>query len=224
MRSIYKCIQILGLTRWQITFVGQIRNISTQTTNTTYKLDDGTGTVEVKQWNDADAINAMEMDESKPKLAENIYARVWGRMMKPLNNRRHVGSHVIRPIKDLNEVQCHLLEATTVHLYHTRGPPGSAQGKGGATNGDYGQQQAGYGAGDGAMGGLGAQANLSPPARRVLQCLQTVEQSNEGLHMHDIAQRLQMDMADVMKGGDELLAQSLIFATVDDSTWAPFNV
>ena len=154
------------------------------------------------------------MDDSKPKLAENAYARVWGRMMKPLNNRRHVGSHVIRPIKDLNELQCHLLEATMVHLYHTRGPPGSAQSKGAMTNGD-----------DGGTAGLGAQgSNLSPQARKVLQCLQTAEQSNEGLHKQEVALRLQMDMADVEKGGAELLAQSLIFETVDENTWAPFNL
>ena len=39
----------------QITFVGQIRTISTQATNITYKLDDGTGLIEVKQWIDSDA-------------------------------------------------------------------------------------------------------------------------------------------------------------------------
>ena len=81
--------------------MGQIRNISTQTTNITYKLDDGTGTIEVKQWIDADASMDTTSDStiSKPKLIENEWARVWGRL-KAFNNKRHVGAHVIRPISD----------------------------------------------------------------------------------------------------------------------------
>ncbi|KAF2238969.1 replication protein A, subunit RPA32 [Viridothelium virens] len=206
-------LKIDGTEASHVTFVGQIRNVSTQATNITYKFDDGTGTVEVKQWIDADAGNAMEMDDSKPKLVENTYARVWGRM-KAFNTRRHVGSHAIRPIANMNEVQCHLLEATVAHLHITRGPPESARPQGATINGDVAQRNAGYAG----TGGLGS---LSPHARRIMQCLQTVEQSNEGLHMHDIAQRLQMDMADVGKGGDELLAQGMIYTTVDDNTWAP---
>ena len=163
----------------------------------------------------------MEMDDSKPKLVENKYARVWGKM-RPFNNRRHIGSHAIRPITDLNELQCHLLEATRVHLEYTRGPPESissndAGAKGGGTN-----QQSGYGASDSGTLGLGQyHSNLSYNAKRIMQCLQTVEQSNEGLHMHDIAQRLQMDTADVGKGADELLGAGAIYTTVDDNTWAP---
>ncbi|KAI9667469.1 MAG: replication factor A protein 2 [Bathelium mastoideum] len=204
----------------QVTFIGQIRNVSTQHTNITYKMDDGTGTVEVKQWVDSDTTNAMETDDSKPKLIENSYARVWGRL-KPFNNRRHVGSHIIRPVTNLDEVQCHLLEATYVHLCYTKGTPDAASSKGAATNGSLAEQQTGYGAGDGGMGNLGQQTNLSNNARKIMHCLQTVEQSNEGLHMHDIAQRLHMDMADVGKGGDELLGQGMIYTTVDDNTWAP---
>ena len=177
--------------------------------------------MEVKQWIDADVGTAMEVDGMKPGLTENSYARVWGKI-KSFNNRLHVGSHIIRPVTNLNEVQCHLLEATMVHLHFTKGPPESVQPKGATTNGDHAQQNAGYGATSGAMGGYGQQSsNLSQHAKRIMQCLQTVEQSNEGLHMHDIAQRLRMDMADVGKGGDELLAEGMIYTTVDDNTWAP---
>ncbi|KAI9864497.1 MAG: replication factor A protein 2, partial [Pleopsidium flavum] len=85
--------KIDGIEITQITFIGQIRNISTQTTNITYKLDDGTGTIEVKQWIDSDATTALDTtnnnsDNPKPKLIENAYARVWGRL-KAFNNKRH---------------------------------------------------------------------------------------------------------------------------------------
>lgn len=197
----------------QITFVGQIRSISTQTTNITYKVDDGTGIVEVKQWIDAEAQNdSMDMD-SKSKLAEDVYCRVWGRL-KAFNNKRHVGAHVIRPITDLNEVNYHLLEATAVHLHFSRGPP-SAQGGPGQknTNGmDVGQQ--GH---DG--GSANALQHMSQHARKVLQALKQTD-SNEGLHVQMIASSMAIPTNDVYKGVEELLGKGIIFTTVDDHTWA----
>ncbi|KAK5162653.1 hypothetical protein LTR04_003152 [Oleoguttula sp. CCFEE 6159] len=205
----------------QVTFVGQIRNISTQTTNITYKLDDGTGTVEVKQWIDSDATSAMDTtDDSKPKLAENAYARVLGRL-KAFNNKRHVGAHVIKPINDYNEIQCHLLGATVVHLHFTRGPPQSLN-KGGAANGAYGQQDGGAAGGD--YGGGPLPNTLSGAARKVYNLLKTAPQTNEGLQAQVIAVQLNMPTADVVKAGDDLVGQGLIYTTVDEHTWAVLDV
>ena len=204
----------------QISFVGQIRNISTQTTNITYKLDDGTGTIEVKQWIDADA-TSMDVDgttTSKPKLLENEWAHVWGRL-KAFNNKRHVGAHVIRPITDKMEIQYHLLESTYVHLYFTRGDLSTIKQENGANNKQ--QNQAGYGgAGGGDMSMGKPMPSLSVNARRVVQTLKTSPQSNEGLHVQNIASIAGMNVADVLKAGDELMEHSMVFTTVDDETWA----
>ncbi len=207
-----------------MTFVGQIRNISTQTTNITYKLDDGTGTIEVKQWIDTDAVsNAMDTagvtgDSSGPKLVENGWARVWGRL-KAFNNKRHVGAHVIRPIADKMEITYHLLEATYVHLYFTRGP----LEPGGAKTAEQGGARGGYnGMEGGSMAGpRSAQvASLSVESRRVYQMLKSTPQSNEGLHVQNLAVELRLSVPEVMKAGDELLQHSLIYTTIDDNTWA----
>ncbi|KAL8672777.1 MAG: hypothetical protein Q9168_002771 [Polycauliona sp. 1 TL-2023] len=212
----------------QITFVGQIRNISTQTTNITYKLDDGTGTVEVKQWIDSEA-SAMDLGGGAggaPKsngLVEDGWAHVWGRL-KAFNNRRHVGAHVIRPVADKMEITYHLLEATYVHLYYTRGPlepsGGAGGGKGGQTDEQYGGDGGGGGGGEMGMGGGRGIPNVSQNARRVLQCLKETPQNNEGLNVQHVAASLRMPLTEVTKAGDELLTQSLIFTTVDDTTWA----
>lgn len=209
----------------QVTFVGQIRNISTQTTNVTYKLDDGTGTIEVKQWIDTDAgSNAMDISNgpgnvSAPKLVENEWARVWGRL-KAFNNKRHVGAHVIRPIADKMEITYHLLEATYVHLYFTRGPlePGGGKSadKGGAGTGGYNGTEGGSMAGSRSA----LLAKLSVQARRVYQMLESTPQSNEGLHVQNIAVGLKLSVPEVMKAGDDLLRDSLIYTTIDDNTWA----
>ena len=208
-----------------MTFVGQIRNISTQTTNITYKLDDGTGTIEVKQWIDTDAVsNVMDTSNvpgnfSTPKLVENEWARVWGRL-KAFNNKRHVGAHVIRPIADKMEITHHLLEATYVHLYFARGPLESGGGKpadqGGAGGGGYNGTEKGSMAAS-----RNAQlASLSVQARRVYQMLKSTPQSNEGLHVQNIAVELKLSIPEVMKAGDDLLRDSLIYTTIDDNTWA----
>ena len=208
----------------QVTFVGQIRNISTQTTNVTYKLDDGTGIIEVKVWIDAEAFaDASHPSNDKPKPVEQGYARVWGRL-KAFNNKRHVGANIIRPVQDFNEIQYHLLEATAVHLHFTRGAPETLQQQ---------QQQQGKAGGVAvngqANGGGGGQtdaraAGASRAARKVYETIKNAPQTHEGLHMSDIATRSGMDMGEVLKAGDELSGLGMIYTTVDDSTWAILDV
>ncbi|CAO2650426.1 Nn.00g017180.m01.CDS01 [Neocucurbitaria sp. VM-36] len=198
----------------QLTFVGQIRNISTQTTHTTYRLDDGTGSVEVKQWVDSDTVE--QTNSTRAKLVEGAYCRAWGKL-KAFGDRRSVGAQIVRPVEDMNEVSYHLLEATAVHLFFTRGPPGGANA---TTNGEAGQQQA---VGGGSYGGFDL-SGYSPVAKRVFQHLRESPQSNEGTHQHEIAAKLGIDTADVSKAGDDLLAGGMIYTTVDDQTWAILEV
>ncbi|KIV87702.1 hypothetical protein PV11_03232 [Exophiala sideris] len=201
----------------QVTFVGQIQSISTQATNVTYRVDDGTGIIDAKQWIDSDQnADKMEVDPSKPKLVENGYCRVWGRL-KSFNNKRHVGAHIIRPITDYNEIHYHMLEATAVHLFFTRGPPSNAQSNGqknaGANGTNGGHEDFGNAAG-------GALPNVSPLARRVYATLKNTPQSNEGLHVQMIASQMGLPVTDVYKASEELLGVGVIFTTVDDNTWA----
>ena len=204
----------------QITFVGQIRSIATQTTNITYKVDDGTGIIEVKQWVDGEQANQDEMDTfdpAKPKLEENGYCRVWGRM-KAFNGKRHVGAHVIRPISDFNEVNYHLLEATAIHLYFTRGPP-TAPG----TNGQANETSNGAANAGGATGNVingRSMPNVTPTAWKIYCTIRDNPGSNEGLHAQMIASQMGMQVAEIYKGAEELVSGGYIFTTVDDNTWA----
>ncbi|KAF2739959.1 replication protein A, subunit RPA32 [Polyplosphaeria fusca] len=203
-------VTIDGAPITQLTLVGQIRNISSQTTNITYKLDDGTGSIEVKLWVDSDN---MDTESSKSKLVENSYCRVWGKL-KIFNNKKHVGAHIIRPVDDMDEVSYHLLDATATHLYFTRGPPGegAAAKDGSASNGQEQYNSGAYGKAD--------LSGYSPTARKVYKYLSEGEQSNEGLHQQAIAAQLGIEVADVARAGDELLSGGLIYTTIDDETWA----
>lgn len=190
--------------------------------------------MEVKQWVDTDSSTSIEEGggggQHKSKLVENDWARAWGRV-KAFGGRRHVGAHVIRPIRDKNEITYHLLEATYVHLYFTRGPPPSDPPGAGA---QVGGAAAVYGEAASALGGVGGQSsvmtgggqlmsNVSAAARRVYQAIKSTPQNNEGLHVQNIAATIGMNVNDVMKAGDELLSHSLIYTTVDDLTWAALD-
>ena len=182
-------------------------------TNATYRLDDGTGSIEVKQLIDADAVD--QPSANKAKLVENMYCRAWGKL-KCFNGKKHVYAQIIRAVEDYNEISYHLLQATLVHLYHTRGPLGATGGAGGAgTNGAQGQQQTSY------SGPGGADlAGYTRVAQRVFKHLHESPQTNEGLHQQEIAAALGIDTAEVARAGDDLLAGGLIYTTVDDQTWA----
>ena len=200
--------RIDGVEVTQVTLVGMVRAVSPQTTNVTLRLDDGTGTVEVKQW--------LDSDKQTPEFPLEAYVRVWGRL-KSFNNKRHVGAHVIKPIEDFNEVNYHLLESTYVHLYFTKGASAAAGATGGAGAGA---------ADDDSMfvdGGAGSNPNLSGlsvKGRKMFNFLQGAEGGNEGVNIHVIAQSTGMSIPDVLAASEELITPGLIYTTVDDETFA----
>lgn len=215
--------QIDGADVANVLFVGQVRNISSQSTNITYKIDDGTGEVEVKKWVDSATADSMDTDEGKApgdgksEVQLNGYARVFG-AIKSFGNKRYIGAHSVRPLSNINELHCHILEATAVHLFFTRGPPG---GPGAGAN-------AGAGAGAAVMGGADdynagqnrTLLSMSPLAKRVYNLLKTEPQDDTGLHMQQIASKLNLPATDVARAGEELLGAGVIFSTMDEQTWA----
>ncbi|KAI1337390.1 replication protein A, subunit RPA32 [Xylariaceae sp. FL0016] len=196
----------------QVTFVGMVRSVSPQTTNITYKLDDGTGLLEVKQWIDADKQDG----ENRPSFPEESYVRVWGRLKSfGAANKRHVGAHVIKAVKDFNEVNYHLLEATYVHLYFTRGGGPGADG-GNADNGDSMFVDGGEGSYD---PNAAKTQSYSAKARKMYNYLNNAS-SNEGIHINVIARETSMSVQDVMTAADELQGHGSIYTTIDDETFA----
>ncbi|KUI55136.1 Replication factor A protein 2 [Cytospora mali] len=202
----------------QVTIVGQVRQVNPQPTNITYRLDDGTGVIDVKKWVDAD-----KQEDADPKYALDQYVRVWGRL-KSFNQKRHVGAHFIRAVDDFNEVNYHLLESTYVHLYFTKGDPAAAAQNGGVDG------NAGGAGGDSMFvdsyagnGGSESNAKLavcSPSAQRMFKFLAETPGGNEGVHLNLITGSTGMTTREVLNASDELLGQGLVYTTVDDETWA----
>jgi len=197
----------------QVTLVGQVRSVQPQATNITYRIDDGTGVTDVKKWIDAEKPN-----DSDPKYQPDTYVRVYGRLTT-FNNKKHIGAHFIRAIEDFNEVNYHLLEATYVHLFLTRGAPG--QGGGHAAAKHSGGDEMFVDGGDG--GGSAANARLvrcSKQAQTVHNFLANSPGGSEGINLHDIAAGTKLTTNQVLKAADELLGNGLVYTTMDDETWA----
>ncbi|CUS15787.1 unnamed protein product [Tuber aestivum] len=204
----------------QLTLVAQIRGVSEQATNHTYKMDDGTGTLEVKQWVEATAV----LDGPSEKLRPNQYVRVLG-TLKAFGGKRHLGAHHIRPITDFNEIHYHFLEATAIHLHLTKGPP---EGLGQVTGG-VGHQVHGQGQGrDVAMGGMSVAAgggggaryyppNVSSHSRRILDIVRSKPQHTDGTHVNTIVQMCGLSLPDVEKAIYELADAGIAYTTIDDS-------
>ncbi|KAF4126687.1 replication factor A2 [Geosmithia morbida] len=160
----------------QVTVVGQVNNFKQQPTNITITLDDGTGQIDVKKFIDVD-----KQDEaSNPGFQIGSHVRAWGRL-KSFSGKRYISAHLIRPISDFNEVNYHMLEATYVHLFFTRGQPGA--------NGAGGDGMFVDGGGGGAGAGAGGDSNpvisgklsgCTPGAKRVYNFITNAPGGNEG--------------------------------------------
>jgi replication factor A2 len=152
-------------------------------------------------------------NDSRPKLVEDGYCRVWGKL-KAFNNKKHVGAHVIRPVTDYNEINYHFLDATAVHLFFSRGPPET-----GKVQNSVRTDAAAAGAQQPTSNGQSLPA-MSAGARKLLQTLKATPQSNEGLHVQVLASQMGVNTDVAQRGAEELISLGLIFTTVDEFTWA----
>ncbi|KXS18114.1 nucleic acid-binding protein, partial [Gonapodya prolifera JEL478] len=144
----------------QVTFVARILDVQEQSTNVTYKVEDGTGEAEVRWW--LDGGEGDWMARRRAQLVANTYCRIVGHF-RSFNNKKSLVAFSVRPVEDANEITYHNLAAISVHLYLTRGTPGVT---GGAANtsdglgsemdmGIYGGLGGGMGMGGG-IGGMGS--------------------------------------------------------------------
>ncbi|CAH1765759.1 11009_t:CDS:2 [Entrophospora sp. SA101] len=95
-----------------ITFIAVITSVSSRFSNTEYIMEDGTGLISVKIWQDStDEANAKNDD-----IKENTYVTVFGNL-KVLNKERYVVAVKIKPVTDFNEISSHIGHVVFDHLY-----------------------------------------------------------------------------------------------------------
>ncbi|KAF9357799.1 replication factor A protein 2 [Mortierella sp. AD094] len=98
----------------QITFIATVRNINQQSTQHTYTVEDGTGTIDAKRFPTEDEDSA-ELNT----VVVGTIVRIVG-VLKSYNQKFSINIHAIRPIHDMNELTFHHLEVIYVHVSFTR--------------------------------------------------------------------------------------------------------
>lgn len=192
----------------QLTFVGKVVNISAASTNTTYKIEDAHGTIEVKQWVDPD-----KATRDNP-IKNDMHVRVYG-TLKVFSNRRHIGVVSIRPVEDDREIEFHELDVKATSLFFTRGPLNGASHAG---NG----QMNGAAAGGGSGGAGGPQdelaqklAPLDPFSRKIMETIHSLPDSNDGVHIRQL-QSMLGGGPNLMNAIEGLMSEGHVYSTLDE--------
>jgi replication factor A2 len=113
-------------------------------------------------------------------------------------------------VTDHNEVIYHLLEATYVHLFNTRG----------GVDGDTSYKKE-TGAMEGVIPTGPANGNseldrLEPLQKQIMLFVHSVPDTNEGVHVQTIAQAVRQPSAAVMQAVEVLSTDGLLYTTIDD--------
>ena len=91
-----------------VKIVGAVRNAYVQSTNIIYTIEDGSGSLDIKQWlddNDSDVIAEMK----KKKIKEGIYVKVIGQI-KDYDGKKELVANSVYPLLSGNELNHHILE------------------------------------------------------------------------------------------------------------------
>ncbi|EPS98543.1 replication protein A subunit RPA32, partial [Fomitopsis schrenkii] len=201
----------------QITVIGQVVSINSQTTNCVYWLDDGTGRMEARHWVDA---GTDEDSERWGGITENVYIRAMG-SLKSFGNKRYINATHLRLIKDHNEINFHFLEAFTVELILQKGPPlrpSEAGSRGAIANGSA--NASAYDPPSSSATRMEPYAHLPSIQRRIVEFMMNQPQQSEGIHVAAVARHIGGDAHAISEALDRLMDEGHVFTTMDDSHFA----
>ena len=206
--------QLDGRDLYQVTICGLIMNADEQSTNLQYTIDDGTDTIMVKMWVDADADDAFQ--ERRAHWKEGVVVRVIGQL-RSFNNTKSLVAYSMQPITDFNEYTFHFIEVVHTHLRHTKGPvPMDAPAAGYAA-------PSAMGGAPTAMGGYQQAAPMAPQqslSDLVLKFFQSKgEASDAGVTIHDASNALAANGVapeQVRNIVEELVNEGHLYSTIDD--------
>ncbi|GAN07017.1 replication protein A 32 kDa subunit isoform X2 [Mucor ambiguus] len=114
----------IGLIKKHICIIGVIRAILVKQTSVSYTIEDGTGAIDIRQWDDAVGSSAFTETEKSMDANEadvyprDIYVKVYGRIQSYSDRIFYISFKTV-PIKDFNEITFHYLDAIHVYLEST---------------------------------------------------------------------------------------------------------
>ncbi|RDB21447.1 Replication factor A protein 2 [Hypsizygus marmoreus] len=197
----------------QITIVGQVVTVQSQTTNCVYWIDDGTGRIEARHWVDSSS----EEDAGKwGGIEESMYVRVTG-ALKTFGNKRYINANHIRVATDPHEIYFHILETIAVTLMVDRGQS-SLHGQPAAPS--RGAGVSAYTNQSHTTTNINDQFSYLPPLQqKIARFISSQPRSDEGVHVSVIARATGSDgdAEKISEALDKLMDEGLVYSTIDDS-------
>lgn len=202
---------------YHVKIVAAVRTFENMSTNCIYTVEDGTGLIEVKQWQD-NTIDCQGIQDLRAACArEHIYLACTGQV-KDYDGKKTIVADSVRPIANGNELTYHMLEVVyTAEQYKRQNqfgsqlPPMQGVGFGGIPNtGARIPQQSNMG--DGGDGVKDA----------ILSYVRTNGEHTEiGVSVQSCigAMHARFSDADVRKAFDDLAAEGHIYSTIDENNY-----
>jgi replication factor A2 len=197
-----------------VNFIAAIKNVTDASTNIVYEVEDGTGSMDVKQWLD-DNDSSVVMDMRKDTMKENIYVKVIGQV-KEFDGRKMVVANSVRPLSTGNQLTHHYLEVMYISEKFKRAdsivapaqmPMLATHSLGGNFGGSTPVSAGGHN---------GSQKN------RVLALLREHDRGEEGVSIQLCVQMLpDMSEAEIRKAVEMLSEDGDIYSTIDENHYKP---
>eukprot|EP00003_Mantamonas_plastica_P013900 TRINITY_DN2415_c0_g1_i4.p2 TRINITY_DN2415_c0_g1~~TRINITY_DN2415_c0_g1_i4.p2 ORF type:complete len:189 (+),score=72.65 TRINITY_DN2415_c0_g1_i4:825-1391(+) len=178
-------------------------------------LDDGTGNVDVREWQHDE--DTPYQQEKRLAWQEGVYVHVIG-TLKSFNNTKHVVAQNIALVEDKNQITYHLLDALRVHLVNTKGSSSSSSSAMSIdtdsaidvkpnVNTAYRPQEFEFG------------GDLDKIQSAVLKTIKDFGAAETGISVDDLSQRLNgfAGEPEIRKAIDFLSSEGHVYSTTDDN-------
>ena len=206
-----------------LTLLGKIVATNDSSTSQMYTIDDGTGTVEVKMWVDADeAADGAANNRSSSDLKVGSYARVYGHL-RAFQGVRNVIAFNMRPVTDFNEITYHFLEVVYCNSHNgvRAAAAAAAPGSGAAAGVDgnaYAAPAAAHGnaAAAAAVPAAAAGGDINEQVFAIFNGPQGA--SDQGVRVNEVVTQLNGRWTEEQVRGavDHLVNEGHLYSTIDD--------
>jgi replication factor A2 len=198
----------------QVVVVGTVMSLESQALANNYKVDDGTGSIDVRWWTDADSSDIHADKQSQ--IREMTYVRVVGKI-RNFQGAKQIVAFDVRPVKDFNEVTYHMINCIQVHLAHTTQPAATTQSSA-APGFNYGAAPAQHTPAPQAMDTSGADSGMSEIQRLVLKIIEQRGTGEMGCQFGDVKAELgaRFNEGELRNAIEFLSSEGHLYSTIDE--------
>lgn len=203
-----------------IKLVGKIVEFHDESTNYTFKLNDGTGEMECKKWKENDSPSNLFFQGGET-------VRVVG-TIREFAGRSHLLIYNITLVEDWNEVTHHILDVIFTHLQNTRGRVPAAEGAFSRAPAGMAQNNFGTPARSGFAGGNinSAVKNENKLDEDVFNAYRSGGSRQEGMHYGEVIQVLRskginISQDQLIRTVSQLCNDGRLYTTIDEEHYRP---